>query len=82
MEDLPRDSSSRLKPGASSLVSVNWGFRIWSRGMIEPTRPEICEEFGPWLNQLQYRGVGHKDGNDYKTFGICYVPNPYGPGRA
>ncbi len=61
---------------------VNWGFRIWSRGMIEPTRPEIQEEFGPWLNQLQYRGIGHKDGIDYKTFGICYVPNPYGPGRA
>jgi Protein of unknown function (DUF3800) len=63
------------------IYCVNWGFRIPSRGMTKPTRPEIGDGFGPWLNRLQYRGEGHREGNVYQTYGICYVPNPYGPGR-
>ena len=43
------------------------------------TRPEIADEFGPWLRQLQFRGEGYRDGAVFESFGICYVPNPYGP---
>ena len=46
------------------------------------TRHEIADEFGPWLRQLQFRGEGYRDGAVFESFGICYVPNPYGPGRA
>ncbi len=41
------------------------------------TRAEIAEEFGPWLNQLQFRGETYRDGNVYAEFGIVFVPDPY-----
>ena len=40
------------------------------------------EEFGPWLHELQYRGRAQRDGRTYESYGITYVPNPYGEGRA
>jgi len=64
------------------IYCVNWGFRLPSQGMTAVTRHEIADEFGPWLRQLQFRGEGYRDGAVFETFGICYVPNPYGPGRA
>ena len=64
------------------IYCVNWGFRIPSRSMNASTRSEIADEFGPWLNRLQYRGQGYRDGAVFESYGICYVPNPYGPGRA
>ncbi len=64
------------------IYCVNWGFRIPSRGMNASTRSEIADEFGPWLNRLQYRGQGYRDGAVFESYGVCYVPNPYGPGRA
>jgi len=63
------------------IYCVNWGFRLPSLGMDATTRPEIANEFGRWINQLQFRGQGYKDDNVFESFGICYVPNPYGPGR-
>ena len=64
------------------IYCVNWGFRLPTRGMDAPTRPEIANEFGPWLNRLQFRGQGYRDGDVFETYGIQYVPNPYAPGRA
>lgn len=61
---------------------VNWGFRLPSQGMTEVTRPEIADEFGPWLNQLQFRGQGYEQGHVFDTYGIRYVANPYAPGGA
>lgn len=61
---------------------VNWGFRLPQQGMMAVTRPEIVGEFVPWLRQLQFRGEGYRDGAVFESFGIFYVPNPYGPGRA
>lgn len=60
-----------------AIYCVNWGFRLPTRGMSSATRPEIADEFGPWLNQLQYRGEGFRDGNVYQEYGIVYVPDPY-----
>jgi hypothetical protein len=65
-----------------AIYCVNWGFRLPAAGMNEPTRPEIAEEFGPWLHELQYRGRAQRDGRTYESYGITYVPNPYGEGRA
>ncbi len=56
---------------------VNWGFRLPSRGMDAATRPEIADEFGPWINQLQFRGESYRDGNVYPEYGIVYVRDPY-----
>ena len=61
------------------IYCVNWGFRLPNRGMNEPVRQEIAGEFGPWLNELQYRGesFNYEDGNVYRQFGIVYVEAPY-----
>jgi len=59
------------------IYCVNWGFRIESVGMNGPKREEIARDFGPWLNQLQFRGQGYRDGVVFDSFGIVYVANPY-----
>ncbi|NMC20996.1 MAG: DUF3800 domain-containing protein [Thermogutta sp.] len=59
------------------IYCVNWGFRLPSVGMNAPTREEIASEFGPWLNRLQFRGQGYRDGAVFESFGIVYVPDPY-----
>ncbi|MCY2990754.1 MAG: DUF3800 domain-containing protein [Planctomycetota bacterium] len=64
------------------IYCVNLGFRLPNQGMDQPVRQEIADDFGPWIHRLQFRGEGHRDGQVFETFGICYVPNPYGPGRA
>jgi hypothetical protein len=45
--------------------------------MDADVRPEIADEYGPWLSSLQFRGQGYKQGRVFDVFGICYVPNPY-----
>jgi hypothetical protein len=64
-----------------AIYCVNWGFRLPSFGMNVATRQEIADEFGPWLNRLQFRGEGYHDGRVFSTYGVVFVPNPYGPGR-
>jgi hypothetical protein len=61
------------------IYCVNWGFRLPARGMDEPVRREIADEFGAKLNELQFRGQGHRDGRVYDSYGIAYVPDPYIP---
>ncbi len=60
-----------------AIYCVNWGFRLPSRGMDAPVRADIANEFGPWVNQLQFRGEGYREGEVYPTYGIVYVPDPY-----
>jgi hypothetical protein len=60
------------------IYCVNCGFRLPSVGMDTSKREEIAIEFGPWLNQLQFHGQGYRDGMVFESFGIVYVPDPYG----
>jgi hypothetical protein len=62
------------------IYCVNWGFRLPSLGMDAAVRPEIETEFRRWLDALQFRGEGHRDGTRFKSFGVAYVPDPYGSG--
>lgn len=64
------------------IYCVNWAFRLPAMGMNEPVREEIRLDFTEWLRLLQFHGDGHKDGNVFEVWGICYVPNPCAPGRA
>lgn len=59
------------------IYCINWGFRLQSMGSNTETRQEIADEFGPWLNKLQFMGSGYRDGNEFKTSGIVFVPDPY-----
>jgi len=60
-----------------AIYCVNWGFRLPSRGMNASTREDIASDFGPWLNELQFRGEAYRDGNVYPEWGIVFVPDPY-----
>lgn len=64
-----------------AIYCVNWGFRLPSRGMHASVRPEIADNYGRWLAQLQFRGEGYRDGAVYDSFGIVFVPDPYEPRR-
>jgi hypothetical protein len=56
---------------------INWGFRLPARGMDGPVRQEIANEFGASLAQLQYKGLGHHEGQEYQSYGIVFVSDPY-----
>lgn len=60
-----------------AIYCVNWGFRLPTRGMDAPVRPEIADDYGRWLAQLQFRGEGYHDGAVYDSYGIVFVPDPY-----
>jgi len=60
------------------IYCINWGFRLHSIGMDAPKRNDIADQFGAWLNRLQFHGHGYRDGNVFETFGIVFVPDPYG----
>ena len=64
-----------------AIYCVNRGFRLPKQGMDEPTRPEIAEEFAPWLKALQYKDRVEREGRAFDSYGILFVPNPYGEGR-
>jgi hypothetical protein len=64
------------------IYCVNWCFRLPSQGMNEPVRDEIRFEFFDWLRDLQYHGAGYRDGEVFESWGIFFVPNPCGTGRA
>jgi len=60
-----------------AIYCVNWGFRLPTRGMDAPVRPEIADNYGRWLAQLQFRGEGYRDGAVFDSYGIVFVPDPY-----
>lgn len=60
-----------------AIYCVNWGFRLPTRGMVTPVRPEIAHNYGRWLAELQFRGEGYRDGAVYDSYGIVFVPDPY-----
>ncbi len=64
-----------------AIYCVNRGFRLPKQGMDKPARPEIVEEFGPWLKALQYKDRVEREGRVFDSYGIVFVPNPYGDGR-
>ncbi len=61
------------------IYCVNWGFRLPTQGMNEPTREEIAARFGSWIRTLQFRGEGYRDGNVFQSYGVAFVSEPYGP---
>ena len=59
------------------IYCVNWGFRLPALGMDAAVRPEIESEFRPWLDTLQFRGEGYRNGQVFKSYGVAFVPAPY-----
>ena len=43
------------------------------------TREDIALEFGPKLARLQWEGDGYRDGRTFRSRGIVFVGDPYGP---
>lgn len=71
------DMTYPVQAADMAIYCINWGFRLPARGMGAATRNEIATEFGPWLNQLQFRGDGCRDGKVFPEWGIVFVPDPY-----
>lgn len=72
------DLAAPIQAADVCIYCVNWGFRKPSVGMAGQTREEIVAEFGPWLDQLQFKGeCPRSDGQIVPTFGVVYVPDPY-----
>jgi hypothetical protein len=61
------------------IYCVNLGFRLPPQGMTAPVRQELADRFAVWLDRLQFRGEGYRDGKVFRTFGIVYVPDLYEP---
>jgi hypothetical protein len=60
-----------------AIYCINWGFRIPSRGMDAETRQEIADNYGRWLAQLQFEGRIERDGTEFTSYGIVFVPDPF-----
>ena len=60
------------------IYCINWGFRLPSRGMNAEHRDDIVRIFRAQMDHLQFRGQGYRDGRLFDTYGIVYVPDPYG----
>ena len=60
------------------IYCVNWGFRLPKRGMDAERREEIAEMFGRRVANLQYKGRGSRGDLDFQSYGVVYVPDPYG----
>ena len=71
------DMTYAIQAADLCIYCVNWGFRLDSLGMNAGKRDEIADRFGAWLNRLQFRGQGHRDGVVFNSFGVVYVPDPY-----
>ena len=71
------DMTYAVQAADMCIYCVNWGFRKPTVGMDGPKRDEIADKFGPWMNQLQFRGQGNREGEVFNTLGIVYVENPY-----
>lgn len=69
------DMSYAVQAADLCIYCVNWGYRLPAQGMDAPVRPEIAEAFGSWLDRLQFRGEGYRDGRVFRTFGIVHVPD-------
>jgi hypothetical protein len=75
------DMAYPLQAADLCIYCVNWGYRLVTQGMDAEKRDDIADEFGCWLDQLQFVGDGERDGNKFRSWGIVYVPNPYAAGR-
>jgi hypothetical protein len=60
------------------IYCLNWGFRLPQRGMDANLREEIAAQFGSAIAELQYRGTIDIDGEERPTYGVFFVPDPYG----
>lgn len=71
------DMSYPVQAADLAIYCINWGFRLPTRGMDAPVRPEVADNYGRWLAQLQFCGQGHRGGATYDCYGIVFVPDPY-----
>lgn len=72
------DLSRAVQTADLCIYAINWGFRLRKRGMDAVVRPEIAEEFGPWILSSQADGFSVDETGSFQWFSIVFVPGPYG----
>ena len=70
------DTAVAVQAADLCIFAINWGVRLPSRGMNAETRPEIKKMFEKKLKEIQYYR-GRYPSQEYKSYGITFVPNPY-----
>ncbi len=73
------DMTYPIQAADLAIYCINWGFRIPSRGMNAGTRREIADNYGRWLAQLQFERSIERDGAEFTSYGIVFVPDPFDP---
>jgi hypothetical protein len=74
----PSHMSSLLQSADVIIYCINWGFRVPLRDFNAPNSPEISEPYAALIGRLQWRGsIGTPTGSAY-SYGIVFVPDPYG----
>lgn len=72
---------SELSPGVQAadlcIYCINWGFRRPEWGFHGPARDDIHRDFAGLCGKLQFSGTAVREGNEYRQWGIVYVPDPY-----
>lgn len=56
---------------------LNWGFRKPSIGLDAEAKEELANDYGAWLHRLQYQGSIEMDGQQFRSYGVVFVPDPY-----
>jgi hypothetical protein len=59
------------------IYAINWGYRRDTWDAPGENREEISQQFGPWLNALQFRGRTQRKGKTLRVYGIIRVCDPY-----
>jgi hypothetical protein len=71
------DMSVGIQAADLCLYAINWGFRLSNWKGVEPIRPEVAAETRQYIDDLQWRGDGYRDGRTYHSYGIVLVPDPF-----
>ena len=64
---------------ASTVLITRFDYR--SSEWMGPFWPDIADEFLNYLDDLQFRGDGERDGRVFRVHGYVYVPDPYSRSR-
>lgn len=75
---VPSDITSLVQVADVVIYCINWGYRLPSRGMDKPTRPDIETRYAADIRQLLWHGRRQtSDGALFETYSIQFVPNLY-----
>lgn len=71
------DMAYAIQAADICIYCINWGYRLNTAGMNVEARPEITENFMPWIQKMQFHGEKNEGNSKWPLHGIVCVPDPY-----